>query len=80
MSSSSVTVVLNAHLSRYAEGRTRVELPHRSGATIADYVRDLGIPAHEYYAVVRRGAVTRDLNEEPTAGEVVELLPVISGG
>jgi hypothetical protein len=75
-----VTVVLHANLSRYADGRERVELPFCAGACIADYVQQLGIPAHEFYAVVRRGAVTRDLREIPERGEVVELLPVLSGG
>lgn len=75
-----VTLVLHANLSRYSGGRERVELPYRATASIADYVQQLGIPAHEYYAVVRRGAVTRDLGETPDSGEVVELLPVLSGG
>lgn len=75
-----VTLVLHANLSRYADGRERVELPFRAGASIAEYVQQLGVPAHEYYAVVRRGAVTRDLGEVPDSGEVVELLPVLSGG
>ncbi|MFH1807762.1 MAG: MoaD/ThiS family protein [Pseudomonadota bacterium] len=75
-----VTVVLHANLSRYADGRERVELPFRAGTSVAEYVQQLGIPAHEFYAVVRCGAVTRDLGEVPADGEVVELLPVISGG
>ncbi|MBN2359661.1 MAG: aldehyde ferredoxin oxidoreductase [Deltaproteobacteria bacterium] len=76
----SVTLVLHANLSRYAGDRERVELPFRPGATIADYVHDVGIPAHEYYAVVHRGEVTRDFNEVPATGAVVELLPLVSGG
>lgn len=75
-----VTFVLHAHLARYAGGRGRVELPHREGATLAVYVDELGIPAHEYYAVVRGDETTRDLSAVPSAGEVVELLPAMSGG
>jgi hypothetical protein len=75
-----VTLVLHAHLSRYAGGQRRVELPHRPGAPLTAYLRTLGIPPHEYYAVVRNGAVTRDLDGVPAAGEVIELLPAMSGG
>jgi sulfur carrier protein ThiS len=75
-----VTLVLHANLSRYQDGRERIALPFRTGATIADYVKELGVPAHEYYAVVYRGAVTKDLSEVPAMGAVVELLPMVSGG
>ena len=43
-----VTIVLHAQLTRYAGGQGRVELPHEAGLTIADYLRRLGIPEHEY--------------------------------
>jgi len=76
----SVTLVLHANLRHHAEGREQIELPFRSGATIADYLQDSGVPDHEYYAVVHRGAVTRDFNAVPRVGDVVELLPVMSGG
>ena len=75
-----VTVVLHAQLARYAGGRERVELRHHAGLTIADYVRLLRIPKHEYYAVIRDGRVTTDLSVEPVVGEVIELLPAVSGG
>ena len=75
-----VTLVLHAHLSRYADDRTHVELPHRAGATIADYVQSLAIPEHEFYAGVRRGVVTRDFRQVPEPGDVIELLPMLSGG
>ena len=75
-----VTLVLHAHLSRYAGGQRQVEVPHRPGAPLGTYLCALGIPPHEYYAVVRAGAVTRDLDAVPAAGEVIELLPAMSGG
>ena len=75
-----VTLVLHAHLARYAEGRSRVALPHRDGAGLSEYLRLLGIPPHEYFAVVRNGVVSTDLDAVLAAGEVVELLPAISGG
>jgi hypothetical protein len=75
-----VTLVLHAHLSRYTNGRERIELPHEPGASLADYVRVLGIPSHEFYAVVRAGVVSSNLGAVPAAGEVVELLPALSGG
>lgn len=75
-----VTVVLHAHLARYAGGRERIDLPHRAGAAVIDYVEALGIPPHEYYAVVREGAVSLDLRAVPAPGEVLELLPAVSGG
>jgi sulfur carrier protein ThiS len=76
----SLTLVLHAHLVRHAGGRTRIELPYRAGATLAEYLASLGIPGHEYYAVVRAGALSKDLAAVPAAGEVVELLPAMSGG
>ena len=75
-----VTFVLHAHLSRYAGGRERLELPHRAGAAVSDYLGQLGIPPHEYYAVVREGRVSTDLAASPAGGEVIELLPAMSGG
>jgi hypothetical protein len=78
--SGALTLVLHAHLARYAGGRERVELRYRSGAPIAEYVRAVGIPAHEFYAVVRDGVVSANLDVVPAVGEVVELLPALSGG
>jgi molybdopterin converting factor small subunit len=75
-----VTVVLHAQLARYAGGQGRVELPHQAGLAIAGYLRLLGIPAHEYYAVVRDGRLSTDLDAVPAEGEVLELLPAMSGG
>ena len=75
-----VTLVLQAHLSRYAAGQRRVEVPHRPGAPLRAYIQEVGIPSHEFYAVVRGGEVTRDLDAAPAAGEVIELLPTMSGG
>ncbi len=75
-----ITLVLHAHLSRYAADRSRVELPHREGAGVADYARELGIPPHEYYAVIRGGSLSKDLASALSPGELVELLPAISGG
>jgi molybdopterin converting factor small subunit len=76
----SVTLVLHAHLSRHAAGQRSVAVPHRPGAPLRAYIQDLGIPPHEYYAVVRGGEVTKDLDAVPAAGEVIELLPAMSGG
>ena len=76
----SVTLVLLANLRHYAGGREQIELPFREGATIADYLQESGVPDHAYYAVVYRDAVTRDLDLVPGCGDVVELLPVMSGG
>jgi hypothetical protein len=75
-----VVLVLHAHLCRYAGDRARLEVPYEAGATVGDYVRRAGIPAHEFYAVVRGGALSKDLGAEPAPGEVVELLPAMSGG
>ena len=75
-----VTLVLHAHLCRYAHGLERIDLPHRSGAPIAEYVRIVGIPPHEFYAVVRAGVVSSNLDAVLEAGEVLELLPALSGG
>jgi hypothetical protein len=76
----SLTFVLHAHLARYAAGRERVELPHRAGAAVSAYLEQLGIPRHEYYAVAREGRVSTDLAAAPADGEVIELLPAMSGG
>ena len=80
MTGARVTIVLHAHLARYAGGRGRVELPHQEGLAIAGYLRKLGIPEHEYYAVVRGGKTSKDLGAVLAAGEVIELLPAMSGG
>ena len=77
---STVTLVLHAHLARYAGGRERVELPYRPAATLRAYVESVAIPAHEYYAVIRRGVASRELDAVPDPGETVELLPAMSGG
>jgi molybdopterin converting factor small subunit len=76
----SLTFVLHAHLARYAGGRERVEVAHRAGAAVADYLEQLGIPRHEFYAVAREGRVWTDLDAAPADGEVIELLPAMSGG
>ena len=75
-----VTLVLHAHLGRYAAGQRSVAVPHRPGAPLRAYIQALGIPPHEFYAVVRGGEVTKDLDAAPAAGEVIELLPAMSGG
>jgi molybdopterin converting factor small subunit len=75
-----VTLLLPAHLARYAGGRERVELPFRQGAPIAEYVRAVGVPGHEFYAVVRDGVVSSNLSAALSDGEVIQLLPVLSGG
>jgi hypothetical protein len=75
-----VTLLLPAHLARYAGGRERVELPYRPGAPLVEYVRAVGIPGHEFYAVVRQGIVSSNLSAAPSDGEVVQLLPVLCGG
>ena len=75
-----ITFVLHAQLARYAGGRRRVELPYREGTSVSDYVRHLGIPPHEYYAVVRDGRMTTDLGAVLAEGEIIELLPAMSGG
>ena len=80
MSQRCVTLVLHAHLARYRGGQRRVDLPYRAGATVADYARDLGIPPHDYYAMVRAGQPSKDLGVVPDEGEVIELLPAMSGG
>ncbi len=76
----SVALVLHAHLARYAGGRERVELPFREGTAISEYVCQVGIPAHEFYAIVRGGVVSTDLGVVLAEGEVIELLPAVSGG
>jgi len=75
-----VVLVLHAHLGRYAGGAARLALPYEPGLSIGEYARRAGIPPHEFYAVVRRGALSKDLDAVPTPGEVVELLPAMSGG
>jgi hypothetical protein len=78
--SATVTLVLHAQLARYAGGQRRVDLPHRADFAVADYLRLLGIPPHEYYAVVRDGKASTDLRVVLAEGEIIELLPAMSGG
>jgi len=75
-----VTIVLHAHLARYRRRSRSRGAPASEGLAIAGYLRKLGIPEHEYYAVVRGGKTSKDLGAVLAAGEVIELLPAMSGG
>ncbi len=75
-----VRVLLHAQLRHYNDGCEETTLPYTLGATVGDYLDQLGIPGHEYAGVVIDGRLNGDrtIVLEPEA--VLELLPAISGG
>jgi hypothetical protein len=80
VSDATITVMLHAHLRHYNGGREELRLPHREGATVADYIEGLAIPGHEYMGVVLNGVLTDRLDRVPGPGAVVELVPAVTGG
>lgn len=77
---STVRVVLHAHLRLHNGGEEELSLPHRSGATIEDYLSQLTIPPHEFMGVVLNGELSGDLTRVPGPGSILELIPAMSGG
>jgi molybdopterin converting factor small subunit len=80
VSEATITVMLHAHLRHHNGGREELRLPHRPGATVADYIASLAIPGHEYMGVVLDGELTDRLDQVPAPGAVVELVPAVTGG
>jgi len=78
--SATITMVLHAHLRHHNGGQERLELPHREGATVADYVAAAAIPGHEFMGVVLDGELMTRLDRVPEPGATVELVPAVTGG
>jgi hypothetical protein len=75
-----ITVVLHAHLRHHNKGVERLVVPHRPGATVADYVEALAIPGHEFMGVVLDGELMTALDRVPGPGATLELVPAVTGG
>lgn len=75
-----VHFLLPAQIRRYNGGVEEASLPWVQGATVADYVARLAIPAHEFMGVVLDGTLTGDLARVPGPGSRLELVPALSGG
>ena len=75
-----ISVILHAHLRHHNGGEERLTMPHRPGATVADYVAQLAIPSHEFMGVVLDGELTSELDRVPRPGATLELVPAVTGG
>ena len=78
--SETIKILLRAHLRYNNGGREEIDLPFRAGATIADYLKQLPVPTHEFMGVALDGELSGDLTRIPAAGSVLELIPAMSGG
>ena len=75
-----VKLLLRAHLRLHNSGQEELLLPHVQGASIAHYLAQTTVPAHEFMGVVLDGVLSGDLTRVPGPGSVVELVPAMSGG
>lgn len=62
---------------RVADDRIVIETP--PGSTVADLIRQAGLPEFEFGIAVVNGS-RELLSYRPTGGETIDLLPIISGG
>ncbi len=78
-----LTLVLHAHLGRYlpaGEPNARCQMELLPGESLAALLRRLGVPASEVLLMVDARGQRLAPEHQPLAGDVVELLPALSGG
>ena len=75
-----VTLLLHAHLKRYAESAiTEVTVTTDLNDTVGQILDTLNVPTAEIFALMVKGKQI-ELDYIPEAGEIIEALPIISGG